>query len=497
MPAIGKSVTSQVLEHYLGLVYEFTWFGCFCHEIKAADTEATVNAMFTDPVSADNVPDPLDTDVLIYDQVNCDIISATKFLSACRNRESPIIFFTSGHFIPSGDWIKCPDKVKVETIHMTVTVEEGVALTKQSEATVTELMEVYPTCGVLLNMCLTQGTTQEKKERGLVDYTDSALAQIVPIVWHRCYSLIRQNTFEEAKELKAFRMTIQDMEHFQSFMQDKKDYDDKSFNAIWKQIFPFDMKDENPEDQLTFKFFPFTNTFFEIAPGEQQRFFTFCKGLDRGDRSMLDNARAVFEASTGSLKGLCFELIVLLYCRINRCGLRPIKVYTDDFNGVEICEASDWEQLVQQLFCKDSCQEDDGHDLNIWFSLDVPGKQRFPGYDFVLVSGHSNHAKKSFDISAMYLIQLTISLCSKTLDKKSIMVREYNKLMSVLIRRKCIAGWEEWRKVGCYFYLPYTKCNTSPSESLNLKQEHKDELRDIHVDNPKETLDAHVIYTNI
>lgn len=497
MPAIGKSVTARVLEFYLGLVYGVTWFGCFCHEMKAADTEATVNAMIKPPLSAPNVPDPLDAEVLIYDQVNCDIISATALLSACRDREFPIIMFSSGHFVPCSDWIKCPDKVKVETIHMTLTVEEGVTLTKLSEETVTQLMKVSPTCGVLLHMSVAEDTTtEEKKERGLVDYTDSALSQIVPIVWYRCYSLIRLHSFEEAKQLKDFRMTIQDMQHFQSFMQDKKDYNDKSFNAIWKQIFPFDTKDETPEDQLTFKFFPFTDTGFEIAPGEQLRFFTFCKELDRGDKAILENARTVFEASTGTLKGLCFELIVRLYCRINQCGLRPTDIYTDKFQGVQICEAFDCKRLVDQLFCKDDCPKAPCHDVNIWFSLDGPGKQKFPGYDFVLVSGRSDHAKKSFSLGLMYLIQLTVSLSSKTLDKKSVMVREYNKLMSELSRQKCIKGMDDWMKVACYICLPYAKSETLLSVPLQLKPEHKKELRHI-TKNPRETLAANVIYTDL
>lgn len=494
IPAIGKSVTARVLEFYLGLVYGVTWFGSFCHEMNAADTEATVNAMIKPPLSAPNVhvPDPIDAEVLIFDQVNCDIISATALLSVCRGREFPIIMFTSGHFVPSSDWIKCPNKVKVETIHMTLTVEEGVTLTQLSEETVTQLMKVSPSCGALLHMSVAEDTTtEEKEEQGMVDYTDSALSQIVPIVWYRCYCLIRLHSFEEAKQLKAFRTTIQDMQHFQSFMQDK------SFNAIWKQIFPFDMKDETPEDQLAFKFFPFADTGFEIAPGEQLRFFTFCKEQDRGDKAMLENARAVFEASTGTLKGLCFELIVRLYCRINQCGLRPTEMYADKFQGVQICEAFDCKQLVDQLFCKDDCPKAPCHDVNIWFSLDVSGKQKFPGYDFVLVSGRSDHEQKSFSLGLMYLIQLTVSLSSKTLDKKSIMVREYNKLMSELSRQKCIkGGMSDWMKVACYICLPYAKSQTLLTVPLQLKPEHKEELRPI-TENPRETLRADVIYTDL
>lgn len=500
IPAIGKSVTAQVLESYLGLVYGVTWFGSFSHKMNAADTEATVNAMMKPPPSDPNVhvhvPDPVEAKVLIFDQANCDIISATKLLSVCRGREFPIIMFTSGHFVPSSDWIKCPKKVKVETIHMTLTVEEGVTLTQLSEETVTQLMKVSPTCGALLHMTVDEDTTtEEKKEQGMVDYTDSALSQIVPIVWYRSYYLIRQHSFEEAKQLKTFRTTIRDMQHFLSFMQDKKGYNDKSFNAIWKQIFPFDMKDETPEDQLAFKFFPFTDTGFEIAPGEQLRFFTFCRQQDRGDEAMLENARAVFEASTGSLKGLCFELIVRLYCRINQCGLRPTDMYADEFHGVQICEAFDCKRLVDQLFCKDNCTKAASHDVNIWFSLDVSGKQKFPGYDFVLVSGRSDHEKKSFSLGLMYLIQLTVSLSSKTLDKQSIMVREYNKFMCELSRQKCIKG-DDWMRVACYICMPYAQTQTVLEETLQLKQEHKEELRHI-TENPRESLCAKVIYTDL
>ena len=68
------------------------------------------------------------------------------------------------------------------------------------------------------------------------------------------------------------------------------------------------------------------------------------------------------------------------------------------------------------------CDDDDcgkSHEMRFWVSLDVIGKPRYKGFDFVCAEGKFDHAAKQFRLSMMKLIQATVSLTSKNKDKKS------------------------------------------------------------------------------
>ena len=67
--------------------------------------------------------------------------------------------------------------------------------------------------------------------------------------------------------------------------------------------------------------------------------------------------------------------------------------------------------------------------------------------------------------------------------------------MCELSRQKCIKG-DDWLKVACYICMPYAQTQTVLEETLQLKQEHKEELRHI-TENPRESLCAKVIYTEL
>ena len=482
VPCIGKSTLASALDYYLGLVHGKIWFAQLVHCPKS-DSGAILKKIFEHP--SDDASNPMN-EVYIIDQVNPGVIDVTGLINKCRSRPYPVIMFTSGHYMPSPSWTQT-DRVKVTGIHMTIEINEVQRLyNKIDQNILKDFLEESAVYGQVSKMAFRYAGTENFDEAVStirIDY-DKMNVALLQVLFTRLFLNFKVwRTFEEMTDRNGFIMEVEDFMHYQQHMKTEKDVDDTNVNSFIHQFVPLrdDEDIQASKNQPAFKSFEMSKVRFYNS--QDKHFFEYFSKTATSKTDIYNSSLKLFgtEGLVASLKGQCYELMIKLQCQIEERGMNPGRfkmTRSDESIKTTILEAHSAETLVDKMVCDDNdCGK--SHEMRFWVSLDVIGKPRYKGFDFVCAEGKFDHAANQFRLSTMKLIQATVSLASKTKDKRHTMVVEFNHIVRVLIEKKCINDNVDdiISKVQCVFCLPEkgfaqedrTESLESKDRNLNLR----------------------------